>query len=618
MEATMLVVHRFKEDNGSDSDGDSDASAESDEEDEDLLSKMERSHIEEMHFESQCEKCKAAHKSPEYEMVTPRKISKWRFQVQLKGEGTYECSVTGLVFEVSEQALVRYSVLSWFEFSEFLQDSWRPAGSIFDVDVVNKDASVLKFIHFPHSLCLAEPEHELSFSVLHMKGRHASIESTEDFTESHVKWRVSSLSPVGLIIPSSLQVKHHALVLLYRELNKNHNNEFIFHVFLASNDVSEIQAIEEQVNSSRKKLIKIYKSATCRLEEKFYCLKSKPEGQIEPKTAFVLQAILKLLKRSIILKLERKGCGVEKPEHELSFSVLHMKGRHASIESTVDFTESHVKWRVSSLSPVGLIIPSSLQVKHHASVLLYRELNKNHNNEFIFHVFLASNDVSEIQAIEEQVNSSRKKLIKIYKSATCRLEEKFYCLKSKPEGQIEPKILEFVTKLLASKGFFEARFGELPPFKLFLKDPDCDETLWFATIRKEDWNSEKKLNPLKSMLFPVKMTQRANIRPREKSQGQKSRQSGELRRIRYQFVQRVSNPVIECLLDDLLHHEVLSTEEKDSVMENQTSTTNKARCLIDMVIRKGERASQIMVDSMKVRDPELYSTLGLISSPTAE
>ena len=76
-------------------------------------------------------------------------------RVQLKGKGTYECSATGLVFEVSEQALVRYSVLSWSKFSEFLEDSWRPAGSIYDVDVVDKDSSVLQFIHFPHSLCLA-------------------------------------------------------------------------------------------------------------------------------------------------------------------------------------------------------------------------------------------------------------------------------------------------------------------------------------------------------------------------------------------------------------------------------------------------------------------------------
>ena len=44
--------------------------------------------------------------------------------------------------------------------------------------------------------------------------------------------------------------------------------------------------------------------------------------------------------------------------------------------------------------------------------------------------------------------------------------------------------LEFVNKLLASKGFFEVRFGERPPFELFLKDSDCDEPLWSATIRE--------------------------------------------------------------------------------------------------------------------------------------
>ncbi|CAL8349618.1 unnamed protein product [Arctogadus glacialis] len=236
----------------------------------DLLSKVERCHIdasaeideddkvdeEEMHFKSHCEKCEAAQQSPEYEKVTPTQISKWSFQVQLKGKGTYECSATGLVFEVSEQALVRYSVLSWFQFSEFLKDSWRPAGSVYDVDVVNKDPSVLKFIHFPHSLCLAEPVRDLSFSVLHVKERHADIESTVDvkerhadiestvgFTASHVKWRVSSLSLLGLILRSIRSiylwmVEQHAMVLIYKELNKK---DFIFQVYLGSNSLSELK-----------------------------------------------------------------------------------------------------------------------------------------------------------------------------------------------------------------------------------------------------------------------------------------------------------------------------------------------------------------------------------------
>jgi hypothetical protein len=88
---------------------------------------------------------------------------------------------------------------------------------------------------------------DLSFSVLHVKERHADIESTVDFTASHVKWRVSSLSRLGLILISILSifsslwmVKHHALVLIYKELNKKY---FILQVYLGSNSSSEIKVM---------------------------------------------------------------------------------------------------------------------------------------------------------------------------------------------------------------------------------------------------------------------------------------------------------------------------------------------------------------------------------------
>ena len=62
---------------------------------------------------------------------------------------------------------------------------------------------------------------------------------------------------------------------------------------------------------------------------------------------------------------------------------------------------------------------------------------------------------------------------------------------------------------------------------------------------------------------------------------------------------------------------MFSTEDKDSVMENQRSKRKKACCLMDMVMAKGEGASEIMIDCMKKRDKGLCSTLGLISSPSA-
>ncbi|CAL8334778.1 unnamed protein product [Boreogadus saida] len=88
----------------------------------------------------------------------------------------------------------------------------------------------------------------------------------------------------------------------------------------------------------------------------------------------------------------------------------------------------------------------------------------------------------------------------------------------------------------------------------------------------------------------------------------------ELRRIRSEFVEGVSDPVIKGLLDDLYHHKVFKcSEEKDHVMAGSTKA-DQARCMIDMVIGKGERASQAMIDSMKKRDQHLCSTLGLMSS----
>ncbi|CAL8354072.1 unnamed protein product, partial [Arctogadus glacialis] len=89
----------------------------------------------------------------------------------------------------------------------------------------------------------------------------------------------------------------------------------------------------------------------------------------------------------------------------------------------------------------------------------------------------------------------------------------------------------------------------------------------------------------------------------------------ELQGIRSEFVQRVSDPVIKGLLDDLWQQKVLSTEEKDYVIEEQKSKVGRARCLIDMVMGKGKRASQAMIDSMKKKDECLCSTLGLMSSP---
>uniref|UniRef100_A0A8C7L1G9 Si:dkeyp-97b10.3 n=1 Tax=Oncorhynchus kisutch TaxID=8019 RepID=A0A8C7L1G9_ONCKI len=239
-----------------------------------------------------CEKCKAVQRSQDNELVTPRRISKGRLQVQLEGEGTYECSVTGLVFEVSERVLIRYSVLSWSKFGMFLRDSWRFAGPIFNVDCVNSPSSILTSIQFPHFLCLADPDSEMTFSVLHMKDSCPVIEPSVDHSGSHVKWRVSSLSPVGPIVQSSKPVEHHGVVLVYKELALE--NSYSFRIYLATNNSSDIKDIWNEVRCANKRYLKVEKPPTCKLDEKRYRLMSEPEGDISPADLPFTLAVTKL------------------------------------------------------------------------------------------------------------------------------------------------------------------------------------------------------------------------------------------------------------------------------------------------------------------------------------
>lgn len=81
----------------------------------------------------------------------------------------------------------------------------------------------------------------------------------------------------------------------------------------------------------------------------------------------------------------------------MTFSVLHIKDNRPLIEPTVDHSGSHVKWNVTSLSPVGPIIQTSQSVGHHGVVLVYKQLGGDNNNNYSFHVYLATNNASDIK-----------------------------------------------------------------------------------------------------------------------------------------------------------------------------------------------------------------------------
>ncbi|CAL8333370.1 unnamed protein product [Boreogadus saida] len=87
-----------------------------------------------------------------------------------------------------------------------------------------------------------------------------------------------------------------------------------------------------------------------------------------------------------------------------------------------------------------------------------------------------------------------------------------------------------------------------------------------------------------------------------------------LGRIRSKLVALLLDQDVINLLRYLREMNVLNDEEKKTV-EGKTTREDRARCLIDTVMKKGERASSVMVDYLTEKPPALWPTLGL--TPTS-
>ncbi|XP_054138721.1 caspase recruitment domain-containing protein 8 isoform X2 [Melozone crissalis] len=239
-----------------------------------------------------CEHCR--NENDQKEQVTPRRLAGGQFMVQLEAEGSYQCSSTGLIFEVTGRARISYCLLSWSKFARLVQPPWIVGGPLFDVRCSAPGA--LLSIQFPHCLCLGGQGSGVAFKVLHIKGGGAAIEPSAEFSASHVKWVVSSLSPVGPLIHSQEPLQYHGAVILYKAIDEHPS--LSFWVYLATNNDSFIKDISKAVKHSKRKFVQIEKPPVCQKllqEGKKYRLICEPEAEITPEEIeFVDGSLLKL------------------------------------------------------------------------------------------------------------------------------------------------------------------------------------------------------------------------------------------------------------------------------------------------------------------------------------
>ena len=88
----------------------------------------------------------------------------------------------------------------------------------------------------------------------------------------------------------------------------------------------------------------------------------------------------------------------------------------------------------------------------------------------------------------------------------------------------------------------------------------------------------------------------------------------ELGRIRSELIDSLSDYDVISPLNYLRKMNVLNDQEMKTV-EGKMTSKDRARCLIDTVMEKGERGSSLMVDYLTERHPDLCWTLGL--TPTS-
>ncbi|XP_062987534.1 NACHT, LRR and PYD domains-containing protein 1b allele 2-like [Elgaria multicarinata webbii] len=172
----------------------------------------------------------------------------------------------------------------------------------------------------------------------------------------------------------------------------------------------------------------------------------------------------------------------------MAFNVFHFKSNGPEFERSVDHSTTHIKWHVSSLSPVGPVIKNYNPVHYHGVVILYKVVHEHPSLKL--RVYVASNNSSFIKDVSKTVRRSINKFIKIEKPPCHKLLQggKKYKLMSDPEAEITPEEIQFDDdSTLPEKPFFEVFLEQPMELTLSLMDLESEETVWKAKLRESDW-----------------------------------------------------------------------------------------------------------------------------------
>ncbi|KAK9528068.1 hypothetical protein VZT92_014566 [Zoarces viviparus] len=271
-------------------------------------------------------------------------------------------------------------------------------------------------------------------------------------------------------------------------------------------------------------------------------------------------------------------------------SVVHITDDGMTILEPLEITDTHVVVNVPNLSVFGLVwdivrrfLNIRLPIKSH--VLLF--LRPPDVDDQILDVLLLQDNIPVDEVARRQQPA---KYIK--SSSECELDVgKKYHVHCEPDGfHIQPEC-----KL------FDSRYGPNfhPTFEVFLTPNTKKVTLSVLDEeRNAVWERLVSLGPRAE----IQQTNPGRVPAQDRVPADQK-----LFSVRTQFVNRVSDSVLNQLLDKLLEHRVITDAEMQSTRTKHGA--DKARDMIDTVRRKGSEACSVLIAALREVDEWLYTAL---------
>nr|XP_057919193.1 NACHT, LRR and PYD domains-containing protein 1b allele 2-like isoform X2 [Doryrhamphus excisus] len=286
------------------------------------------------------------------------------------------------------------------------------------------------------------------------------------------------------------------------------------------------------------------------------------------------------------------------PGPQLAVLCVHADGY--IVDKVSEATSSHVRLPYPNFSVKGVIVRIGrvfgYRLPLKCKVLIYQTTK----TFLTLHVYLILFDPALEEALDKKAHSlNYVKIEKPYPEGPLELDDRFSLKADIADAVISPDHY-MLTDERRDPNFFEVHIQQ--PIIFGLRLENARGQVWRCMIRQHDYNNQQ-------LIWPGMRTCDDYTTPRSISPGMSTCESA-LRRVRADFAARVSDEVINQLMDDLLGID-LNDGEKNAIMQDNPICTHKARALIDTVMMKGNEASRRMIGHLEHRDRTLHTHLRL-------